>query len=46
MTSESDHESEYPGEHSRNVGLTVAYLIDDEELPTLTCLAKGILCMN
>ena len=42
MTSDSDRDSEYPGEHSRNVGLTVACLIDDEELPTLTCLTKGI----
>ena len=42
MISESDRDSEYPGEHSRNVGLTVACLIDDEELPTLTCLTKGI----
>ena len=33
---------EYPGEHSRKVGLTVACLIDDGELPQLTCLTKGI----
>ena len=33
---------EYPGEHSRKVGLTVACLIDDGELPQLTCLSKGI----
>ena len=42
MTSDSDCGSEYPEEHSRSVGLTVACLIDDEELPTLTCLTKGI----
>ena len=40
MTSEGD---EYPGEHSRKVGLTVACLIDEvEDLPQLTCLTKGI----
>jgi hypothetical protein len=39
MTSEETDSDEYPGEYSRKVGLTVAYLIDDEELPTLT---KGI----
>ena len=42
MTSDCDRDSEYPGEHSRNVGFTVACLIDDEELPTLTCLTKRI----
>ena len=34
----------YPGEHSRKVGLTVACLLykDEGELPQLPCLTKGI----
>ena len=37
----------YPGEHSRKVGLTVACLLDKDErdLPQLTCLTK-VLCTN
>ena len=33
----------YPGEHNRKVGLTVACLLDEDEgeLPQLTCLTKG-----
>ena len=30
----------YPREHNRKVGLTVACLLD-KELPQLTCLTKG-----
>ena len=40
MASEGD---EYPGEHCKTVGLTVACLINKEdEIPQLTCLTKGV----
>lgn len=43
MTSESD--VEYPGEHSRKMGLTVSCLIDkgEEELLQLASFSKGII---